>query len=95
VAGDERLAAGARRRLAGLPAAAVVVADFETWRPARAAFDAVVAFTAFETYSGHRAPAEDARASLLKRVHERVEGRPGGRVRKTYLATLDVAERVK
>lgn len=41
------LAAVARRRLAGFPAARIVVADFEQWKPERAVFDAVVAFTAF------------------------------------------------
>ena len=43
----ERLAAVARRRLAGFPAAQIVVADFEQWEPEHAAFDAVVAFTSF------------------------------------------------
>lgn len=41
------LAAVARRNLAPYPRADVVTADFETWEPERAAFDAVVAFTAF------------------------------------------------
>jgi SAM-dependent methyltransferase len=39
------LAAVARRRLVGFPAALIVVADFEQWEPERAGFDAVVAFT--------------------------------------------------
>jgi SAM-dependent methyltransferase len=43
----ERLAAVARRELSRFPAADVVVADFETWQPERAAFDAVVSFGAF------------------------------------------------
>ena len=38
------LAALAQRKL---PAVAVIHGDFETWRPSAAAFDAVVAFTAF------------------------------------------------
>jgi SAM-dependent methyltransferase len=38
------LAAVARRNV---PAAEIVVADFETWEPGEAGFDAVVAFTAF------------------------------------------------
>jgi len=42
-----QLAAVARRRLAGLPKAEIVVADFEEWEPSRADFDAIVAFTAF------------------------------------------------
>jgi SAM-dependent methyltransferase len=42
----ERLAALARRRLAGFPNVEVVNAPFETWEPEER-FDAVVAFTAF------------------------------------------------
>ena len=38
------LAAIARRRLAGFPAAEVVTGSFEDWRPPGAVFDAVVAF---------------------------------------------------
>jgi SAM-dependent methyltransferase len=41
------LAAVAQRKLALFPGVRVVNADFETWRPERADFDAVVAFTAF------------------------------------------------
>jgi SAM-dependent methyltransferase len=191
-----RLAAIARRRLAGFPAVDVVEADFETWQPAHAGFDALVAFTSFHwidpalryaraasllrergtlavvatkhvlppggddffvdvqadyeavlpddpstkagpppppelvadaageiaasglfrnlavrryiwdvvstadeylallaTYSGHRALDADTRADLLARIRRRIESRPGGTVRKTYLATLNVAER--
>jgi SAM-dependent methyltransferase len=40
-------AAIARRRLAAFPRVEIVNAAFETWEPARAEFDAVVAFTAF------------------------------------------------
>jgi SAM-dependent methyltransferase len=43
----ERLAELARRKLAPFPAVEVVNASFETWEPREAAFDAVVAFTAF------------------------------------------------
>ncbi|MGZ4380264.1 MAG: class I SAM-dependent methyltransferase [Gaiellaceae bacterium] len=43
----ERLAALARRNLAGFPNVAIVNADFETWEPGAAEFDAVVSFTAF------------------------------------------------
>jgi SAM-dependent methyltransferase len=43
----EQLAAVARRNLASFPRAEIVVADFETWEPERAEFDAVTAFTAF------------------------------------------------
>jgi SAM-dependent methyltransferase len=41
------LVAVARRRLALFPGVEIVNADFETWRPERADYDAVVAFTAF------------------------------------------------
>ncbi len=41
------LAAIAQRKLAPFPGVEVVNADFETWRPERADYDAVVAFTAF------------------------------------------------
>jgi SAM-dependent methyltransferase len=42
-----RLAALARRNLAGFPNVEIVNAQFETWEPAIANFDAVVSFTAF------------------------------------------------
>lgn len=41
------LAAAARRKLAGFANVEVVNANFETWEPTDAGFDAVVAFTAF------------------------------------------------
>jgi SAM-dependent methyltransferase len=43
----EQLAAAARRKLAGFPRVEVIAADFETWQPGDAPFDAVVAFAAF------------------------------------------------
>ncbi len=43
----ERLAAIARRKLAGFPKVEVVNAPFESWEPRGGGFDAVVAFTAF------------------------------------------------
>ena len=43
----EGLAAAARRKLAPFPNVHVVRANFETWEPERADFDAIVAFTAF------------------------------------------------
>ena len=43
----EQLAAVARGKLARFPKVEVINADFETWQPARAEFDAVLAFTAF------------------------------------------------
>ncbi len=46
------------------------------------------------TYSGHRALDDDTRERLLARIHHRVEARPGGKVRKTYLAMLNVADRL-
>lgn len=46
------------------------------------------------TYSGHRALDERTRHRLLARIRRRIEARPGGRVRKTYLAMLNVAERI-
>jgi SAM-dependent methyltransferase len=46
------------------------------------------------TYSGHLALDDATRESLLARIHDRIEARPGGTVRKTYLALLDVAERL-
>jgi SAM-dependent methyltransferase len=195
----ERLAGVARRKLARFPSVEVVNADFERWTPARAGFDAVVAFTAFhwiapdlrytrtaellrrrgklavvathhvlppdgdpffvevqadyeavvpddpstsasvggpphpgaiadssdeiarsgrfrnlatrrylwdvtytadeyvgvlDTYSGHRAFADESRERLLSRIHRRIDERPARKVRKTYLAILNVAERV-
>jgi SAM-dependent methyltransferase len=191
------LADVARRNLASYPGTEVVTANFETWQPATADFDAVVAFTAFHwigpetkysrpavllrpggalgvvttqhvlppggdeffldvhedyvdlqpesphthhgppghpdevddlseeiaasglfrtigtrrylwdvvydadgylavlaTYSSHRAMAPDALAELFARIRRRIEARPGGTVRKTYLAILNIAERV-
>jgi len=46
------------------------------------------------TYSGHRVLDEDTRERLLSRIHRRIESRPGREVRKTYLAMLNVAERL-
>jgi SAM-dependent methyltransferase len=47
-----------------------------------------------ETHSGQRVLDPGAGRELLDRIHARAAARPGGRVRKTYLATLDVAERL-
>jgi len=41
------LAAVARRKLALFPGVEIVVADFETWTPQRAEYDALVSFTAY------------------------------------------------
>jgi SAM-dependent methyltransferase len=46
------------------------------------------------TYSGHRALDDETRERLLSRIHARIEARPARRVRKTYLATLNIAERL-
>ena len=192
----ERLTAVARRKLSRFPIVEVINANFETWQPAEAEFDAVVAFSAFHwiapdlryakavsllrnhgmlgvvatrhvlppdgddffvevqadyeavvpddpgtkagapkhpdaisdlseeiaasgrfrniaarrylwdvtysadeyigvlsTYSDHRALDDDTRRRLLTRIHQRVEARPAGQVRKTYLAMLNIAER--
>ncbi|MFL5926653.1 MAG: methyltransferase domain-containing protein [Gaiellaceae bacterium] len=43
------------------------------------------------TYSGHRALDEERRRALFERIRRRIGARPGGRVRKTYLALLNVA----
>jgi SAM-dependent methyltransferase len=188
------LAARARAKLASYPDVSVVVADFETWQPEVADFDAVVAFTALHwitpalrygkpaallregghlavvsthhvlppggdpffadvqadyiavaphpdndpppdpatvadnsaeiaasgalrsvaatryvwddeytadeyidllgTYSGHLAMDPGVRARLLERIRARIEGRPEGIVRKSYLTILDVARRL-
>jgi len=43
----EQLAAATRRNLADFPSVDVVNADFESWQPERAEFDAIVAFSSF------------------------------------------------
>lgn len=190
----ERLAEVARKRLTAFPDVRVVTADFETWQPAEAAFDVVVAFTALHwiaptaryakpalllrngghlavvttahvlpangdpffaavqddyieltpdadeepppppdavpdlseeiaasgyfrnvgaqrwvwdisysaeeyitllsTYSGHRALSDEVRARLYERIRTRIAERPSGTVRKSYLATLNVARKM-
>jgi len=47
----EQLAALARHNLAGLPNVEVVTGNFETWQPAHAEYDAVVAFGSFHWIS--------------------------------------------
>jgi len=193
----EQLAGVARRNLARFPKVEVVNADFESWQPERAEFDAVVAFTSFhwiapelryarpaellrdrgnlavvwtkhvllpdgdpffvevqadyeavvpddpktraaaggpphpdevedrseeiadsglfrnvgtgrylwnvtytadeyiavlDTYSVNRAHDDETRERLFSRIHRRIEARPEGTVRKTYLGILNVAE---
>jgi SAM-dependent methyltransferase len=50
----EELAAVARRNLCGFPDVRVVTADFETWQPDRAGYDAVVAFGSFHWIAPER-----------------------------------------
>jgi SAM-dependent methyltransferase len=195
----EQLASLARRNLASFPRVEVINADFESWQPERAEFDAVVAFTAFHwiapelryakpaallrergklavgwtkhvlgpdgdpffvevqddyeavvpddpktkaaaggpphpdqvedrsqeiaasglfrnvgarryvwdltytadeyiavlnTYSVNRAHDDETRQRLFSRIHRRIDSRPERTVRKTYLALLNVAERI-
>ena len=45
-----------------------------------------------DTYSGHRALDAATRELLYERIRGRIERRPDGTVRKTYLATLNVAQ---
>ena len=47
-----------------------------------------------DTYSGHRAMDDGARALLYDRIRRRIETRPGQQVRKTYVAILNVATRL-
>lgn len=46
-----------------------------------------------DTYSGHRALPEDQRERLYARIRRRIEKQPEQAVTKTYLTTLNVAER--
>ena len=46
-----------------------------------------------DTYSGHRAWDAAVRERLYARIRRRIDERPGGIVRKTYLATLNLARR--
>lgn len=47
-----------------------------------------------DTYSGHRALDEARRKELYARIRRRIEARPEGTVRKTHLATMNVAQRL-
>lgn len=55
-------------------------------------YDADSYIAVLSTYSNHRAMEPDALAELLGRIRSRIDARPGGTVRKTYLAILNVAE---
>ena len=50
--------------------------------------------TVLETYSGHRAIDDDTRERLYQRIRRRITSRPSGLVTKTYLATLNVAQKI-
>jgi SAM-dependent methyltransferase len=58
------------------------------------AYDADSYIDLLQTFSNHRLLDDETRASLLGRIHRRVAARPGGVVRKTNLALLNVAERL-
>ncbi len=47
-----------------------------------------------DTYSGHRAFDDDTRQRLYDRIYRRIGMRTSGAVTKTYLATLNVAQRL-
>lgn len=47
-----------------------------------------------DTYSGHRTIAEPQRSELYRRIRRRIDAAPGGRVRRTYVSTLNVAQRL-
>lgn len=93
---------------AGGPPAPDAVADFSDEISASGCFRNVAArrylwdviYTAddyigvLNTYSGHRALDDDTRQRLLSRIHRRIDARPGRQVRKTYLAMLNVAQRL-
>jgi SAM-dependent methyltransferase len=57
-------------------------------------YDADTYLDVLNTYSGHRALPGEQREELLARIRRRIETRPGGTVRKTYLATIDAGVRV-
>jgi hypothetical protein len=56
-------------------------------------YDAEAYLAVLDTYSSHRAMADDARAALYDRIRRRILTRPAGRIRKSYLATLVVGVR--
>ncbi|HXR10694.1 MAG TPA: class I SAM-dependent methyltransferase [Gaiellaceae bacterium] len=80
-----RLAAIANRNV---PQADVVTADFETWEPEQAGFDAVVAFTSFHWLD------PETKYAKLDLIHARIEARPAKSVTKHHLATLTLGRRL-
>ena len=79
----EQLATVARRKLANFPTVEVINANFDGWQPERAEFDAVLAFTAF-----HWITPDVRYTKTAELLRER------GKLARTYLAMLNVAERV-
>jgi protein-L-isoaspartate O-methyltransferase len=57
-------------------------------------YDAEGYIAVLGTYSGHLALDPGARLRLMDRIRERIEARPDGKVRKSYMALLYVAERL-
>jgi SAM-dependent methyltransferase len=57
-------------------------------------YDADAYVDVLDTYSWNRALAEPDRRRLYDLIRRRIAGRPGGTVRKTYLATLTVGRRL-
>ncbi len=56
-------------------------------------YDADAYISVLDTYSGHRALDDATRLHLFDLIRRRIEARPGGTVRKTYLAILNVARK--
>jgi SAM-dependent methyltransferase len=57
------------------------------------AYSAEEYLNVLDTYSGHRSLPAATRRELYEGIRGRIEGRPNGRVRKTYLTILHVARR--
>lgn len=47
-----------------------------------------------DTYSGHRALDEQSRQKLYERIRRRIDDQPERKVKKTYLATMNIAQRL-
>lgn len=61
---------------------------FVEYRDERQEADEYIAW--LDTTSGHRSIEQEARQALYERIRRRIEARPDGRVRRTYLAVLNV-----
>jgi hypothetical protein len=57
-------------------------------------YDADAYVAVLDTYSWNRALAEPDRGRLYELIRTRIAARPGGMVRKTYVATLTVGRRL-